>query len=61
MKWDAIKQTAKQRGINVQRKNKIQLIKEIQKIEGNFDCFKTPTDYCDQWNCAWRVDCLDLK
>jgi hypothetical protein len=34
------------------------LIREIQKAEGNFDCFKTASDYCDQWACCFRTDCL---
>ena len=34
------------------------LIREIQKREGNSPCFGTATDYCDQWNCCFREDCL---
>lgn len=35
-----------------------ELIKQIQKAEGNFDCFGSATDYCDQMNCLFREDCL---
>ena len=38
--------------------SKKDLIKTIQRKEGNFDCFSTTTDYCDQWVCCWRNDCL---
>ena len=38
--------------------SKKDLIKQIQRAEGNFDCFGTAKGYCDQINCAWRSDCL---
>ncbi|MFH1889130.1 MAG: hypothetical protein ABH806_03470 [Candidatus Omnitrophota bacterium] len=34
------------------------LIKEIQRREGNFDCFGTAVNNCDQIICCWRDDCL---
>jgi len=34
------------------------LIRSIQTAEGNFPCFGTAKDYCDQMNCSWRGDCL---
>jgi hypothetical protein len=37
---------------------KAELIKAIQKAEGNFDCFGTAYNYCDQGNCLFRKDCL---
>ena len=37
---------------------KAELIKTIQSAEGNFDCFGTATDYCDQVSCLFREDCL---
>jgi hypothetical protein len=36
-----------------------ELIKKIQTAEGNFDCFGTANDYCDQVDCLFREDCLD--
>jgi hypothetical protein len=40
---------------------KKELIKAIQKAEGNFDCFGTAlTGECDQFNCLWRSDCLSM-
>ena len=37
---------------------KAELIKAIQKAEGNFDCFGTAYNYRDQGNCLFRKDCL---
>jgi len=34
------------------------LIRSIQTAEGNFPCFGTAKDYCDQASCCWRADCL---
>jgi hypothetical protein len=38
--------------------SKKDLIKTIQRKEGNFDCFGSTTNYCDQSACYWRGDCL---
>jgi len=38
--------------------SKKELIKLIQRAEGNFDCYGTAVDYCDQLSCCWRNDCL---
>ena len=37
---------------------KIELIRAIQAKEGNFPCFGTADDYCDQLSCLYREDCL---
>ncbi len=37
---------------------KEELIRSIQTAEGNFSCFGTAKDYCDQMSCSWRGDCL---
>jgi len=58
MKMNEIKKAAKKMGINPGKIGKADLIKGIQKAEGNFDCFGTAVDYCDQLGCAWREDCL---
>lgn len=34
----------------------LELIMEIQRMEGNFPCFGTAVDYCDQWKCCFRDD-----
>lgn len=57
-----LKKKAKRLGIHAGDMNKTQLIRAIQTTEGNFPCFKTPTDNkCDQHGCAWREDCLTSK
>ncbi len=38
--------------------SKAELIRRIQKAEGNFDCFGTAKGYCDQLQCSFREDCL---
>jgi len=53
-----IRRIAKQMGIPAVG-TKVELIRSIQRKEGNFDCFGTAVDgYCDQYNCLWRADCL---
>jgi len=37
------------------------LIRSIQAAEGNFSCFATARDYCDQTSCCWREDCLPVS
>lgn len=34
------------------------LIRSIQRAEGNFDCFGKAQGFCDQEGCAWRTHCL---
>ncbi len=59
MKLTDIQKKARKMGINNTWKyKKRDLIKEIQRKEGNFDCFGTATVYCDQFTCLWRSDCL---
>ena len=59
MKSKEIQKKAKSLGVKTTAKtSKADLIHSIQKAEGNFDCFGTATDYCDQLGCAWRSDCL---
>jgi len=62
MKMDQIREKAKSLGIKVMvTTKKGDLIRQIQKAEGNFDCFGTAQDYCDQWNCCFREDCLSSE
>ena len=37
---------------------KEELIRSIQTAEGNFPCFGTAKDYCDQLSCCFRDGCL---
>ena len=38
--------------------SKRDLIRNIQRKEGNFDCFGTAKGSCSQMACCWRSDCL---
>ncbi len=53
-----VREKARALGISPSRKRKLELIREIQTREGNFPCFGTATDYCDQLDCCFREDCL---
>jgi hypothetical protein len=54
-----IKDMAKSQGIKVGNMKKENIIRSIQRAEGNFDCFGTATaGECDRMNCIWRGDCL---
>ena len=34
------------------------LVRSIQRAEGNVDCFRKGNANCDQWDCSWRSYCL---
>jgi len=38
--------------------SKKELIRNIQRAEGNFPCFASAGHECNQMSCSWRVDCL---
>lgn len=58
-----IKEFAKKKGVKLTNPNKkADIIRTIQRAEGNFDCFGTATQgVCDQYKCLWRADCLKIK
>lgn len=58
MKMQAVRLRAKHLGIHSSGKKKTDLIREIQRAEGNFDCFGSGKDYCDQESCCFRSLCL---
>lgn len=59
MKLQDIRAIAKQHQIHSSGLSKIELIHQIQRVEGNFDCFGSARDgVCDQSACLWREDCL---
>jgi len=59
MRLSEIEKKAKTLGIrDTWRLSKKDLIKTIQKKEGNFDCFGTSRGSCDQFSCSWRNDCV---
>lgn len=59
MKIQEVRAKAKVLGLkNTFGLSKAELIRRIQKAEGNFDCFGRVKDYCDQFQCCFREDCL---
>lgn len=58
MKMMEIKEKAKLLGLKPGRMKKADLIRTVQMKEGNFACFATNIDYCDQTECCWKDDCL---
>ncbi len=56
-----IKKKAKAMGISNSKLEKQELVHAIQESEGNFPCYKTAGDFCDQTECYWREDCLSEK
>jgi hypothetical protein len=50
-----IRTMARQLGIRSTRMEKAELIRAIQRAEGNYDCYGTATEAgCDQDECLWR-------
>ena len=58
MRMQEIRERAKLLGLKSGKKRKAVLIRTIQAAEGNFTCFETGSEACDQSHCCWRVDCL---
>ena len=59
MRLSEIEKKARAVGIKDTWKHpKKDLVKMIQRTEGNFDCYGSATNYCDQMLCCWREDCL---
>ncbi len=53
-----IREIAKQKGVVPGNMIKTDLIRAIQRAEGNPECFATGAiDSCNQTNCLWRADC----
>jgi hypothetical protein len=59
MKMQEIRLMAKRLGVNSFGKTKTELIREIQRKEGYFDCFGRAVDDCDQVECLFRSPCLE--
>ena len=59
MKIRKIREIARDQGLEPGTAEKAELIRAIQRQEGNFDCFATAYDgVCDQGGCLWREDCF---
>jgi hypothetical protein len=53
-----IREIAKKNRVNPGKMNKTDMIRAIQRAEGNRDCFATTyVNRCNQINCLWREDC----
>ncbi len=61
MQMAEVREKAKKLGLKTSRKGKRDLIREIQAAEGNYQCYGTAVDSCDQLQCCWREDCLPGK
>ncbi|MBI5188906.1 MAG: SAP domain-containing protein [Nitrospirae bacterium] len=59
MNLKQVKEIAKEKGVKVGNMKKEEIIRAIQRAEGNFDCFGTAiAGICDQSGCLWWNDCL---
>ncbi|MFA5515593.1 MAG: Rho termination factor N-terminal domain-containing protein [Desulfuromonadales bacterium] len=63
MDMSEIRSKAKEFGLtNVSRMKKGDLIRAIQRGEGNFDCYASAGRFdCPQTACCWRADCLSAR
>ncbi|MCW9024102.1 MAG: SAP domain-containing protein [Gammaproteobacteria bacterium] len=58
MHMQLIRNIAQENGIKAGRMSKVNLVRAIQRTEGNLECFATDVDgTCDQTECLWRDDC----
>lgn len=59
MRLSEIEKKARSMGIrDTWKYSKKELVKNIQRSEGNPDCFGSALDNCSQLSCCWRADCL---
>ncbi|MFH0932734.1 MAG: SAP domain-containing protein [Nitrospirota bacterium] len=62
MKLQEIKTIARAKGIKTVNMKKPELIRAIQRSEGNFDCYGSAiSGFCNQSTCLWRKDCLEFS
>lgn len=62
MQMQQIRTIAKEHGIKSGKVTKINLIRKIQQLEGNYECFATNAySDCNQLACLWRDDCLGVS
>ncbi len=54
-----VRKIAKSHGIKTAKLKKDEIIRLIQRVEGNFDCYGTAASgACSQTDCLWKRDCL---
>lgn len=62
MNMHEIRAIAKDHKINASGMAKLDIIRLLQREEGNFDCYATAYEgVCDQVDCAWRKDCFEAS
>ena len=62
MRFQEIRKVAKGMDINTYRMKKTDIIRVIQKTEGNIDCYGTArVESCQEQMCLWKNDCLSLN
>ena len=62
MNLHVIREIAKTRGVPPVKHGKIELVRTLQREEGNFDCFaRAYSGYCEQSACLWLKDCLSYS
>ncbi len=58
MQMKKVKEIAKKKGVSPGEMGRTELIRAIQRAEGNSDCFATMhVNDCGQEQCLWRIDC----
>jgi hypothetical protein len=59
MELSEVRRIASKHGIKAGKMKKDEIIRSIQRAEGNFDCFGSASSgECTQTDCIWRKDCL---
>ncbi len=59
MEIKEVRKMGKKHGIRTEKMEKGDIIRTIQRAEGNFDCFGSAlSGECSQAECLWRKDCL---
>jgi hypothetical protein len=54
-----VREIGRKLGLKTGQMKKAEIIRSIQRAEGNFDCFGTAASgECTQTDCLWRKDCL---
>jgi len=62
MNMKDIKSKAKSMGLEPGKIKKVELVRTIQRKEGNSSCFQTGVSaQCSQEYCCWREDCLAVE
>jgi len=59
MNLQELRVLAQNHGLKPRKIKRRELIRAIQRHEGNFDCYATAYDgFCDQSGCLWRRGCF---